>query len=160
MPGNTWIATGMAPVYLGARPVIVDVEPGTLCLDPEQARRAITRRTKAIIPVHLFGSMADMDRFMALSRETGIPIIEDCAHSQGGFWKGRGLGSIGRIGSFSFQQSKTLSSGGICADERRRPGRPALPHQAHRLRHGQKQDGRPAADRPHLPLTAGSGSTP
>ena len=116
VPGNTWIATAMAPVYLGARTVIVDVEPGTLCLDPEQTRRAITRKTKAIIPVHLFGSMADMDRFSALSRETGIPVIEDCAHAQGGVWKGRGLGSIGQVGSFSFQQSKTLSSGegGIC----------------------------------------------
>ena len=116
VPGNTWIATAMAPVYLGARPVIVDVEPGTLCLDPEQTRRAITRRTKAIIPVHLFGSMADMDRFSVLSRETGIPVIEDCAHAQGGVWKGRGLGSIGQVGSFSFQQSKPLSSGegGIC----------------------------------------------
>jgi L-glutamine:2-deoxy-scyllo-inosose/3-amino-2,3-dideoxy-scyllo-inosose aminotransferase len=116
VPGNTWIATVMAPVYFGARPVIVDVEPDTLCLDPEQTRRAITRKTKAIIPVHLFGSMADMDRFSALSRETGIPVIEDCAHAQGGVWKGRGLGSIGQVGSFSFQQSKTLSSGegGIC----------------------------------------------
>lgn len=116
VPGNTWLATAMAPVYLGAKPVFVDVEPDTLCLDPGQVRRAITPKTRAIIPVHLFGSMADMDRFMALSRETGIPIIEDCAHAQGGVWKGKGLGSIGQVGSFSFQQSKTLASGegGIC----------------------------------------------
>ncbi|NLF16028.1 MAG: DegT/DnrJ/EryC1/StrS family aminotransferase [Lentisphaerae bacterium] len=116
VPGNTWIATAMAACYLGARPVIVDVEPDTLCLDPEQTRDAITSKTRAIIPVHLFGSIADMDRFMAISRETGIPVIEDAAHAQGGVWKGRGVGSIGKIGSFSFQQSKTLSSGegGIC----------------------------------------------
>ncbi len=116
VPGNTWIATAMAPVYLGAKPVFVDVEPDTLCLDPEQVRKAITGKTRAIIPVHLFGSMADMDRFMALSRKTGIPVIEDCAHAHGGVWSGKGLGSIGHVGSFSFQQSKTLASGegGIC----------------------------------------------
>ncbi len=116
VPGNTWIATAMSAVYLGAKPVFVDVEPDTLCLDPAQVRLAITRKTKAIIPVHLFGSMADMDKFMALSKETGIPVVEDCAHAQGGVWKGKGLGSIGQVGSFSFQQSKTLSSGegGIC----------------------------------------------
>ncbi len=116
VPGNTWLATAMAAVYLGAKPVFVDVEPDTLCLDPEQVRRALTRKTRAIIPVHLFGSMADMDRIMKLSRETGIPVVEDCAHAHGGVWRGRGVGSIGHVGSFSFQQSKTLASGegGIC----------------------------------------------
>ena len=116
VPANTWLATAMAAVFLGAKPVFVDVEPHTLCLDPAMVRRAITRKTKAIIPVHLFGSMADMDQIMAISRETEIPVIEDCAHAHGGVWNGRHLGSIGHIGSFSFQQSKTMSSGegGIC----------------------------------------------
>ena len=116
VPGNTWVATAMAAVYLGAVPVFVDVEPDTLCLDPEQIRKAITRKTKAIIPVHLFGSMADMDKIMAISRKYGIPVIEDCAHAQGGVWAGKGVGTIGQVGSYSFQQSKTLSSGegGIC----------------------------------------------
>ena len=116
VPGNTWLATAMAAVYLGATPVFVDVEPDTLCLDPKKVRQAITKRTKAIIPVHLFGSMADMDRFMAISKEYGLPVIEDCAHAQGGVWNGKGVGSIGHVGSFSFQQSKTLSAGegGIC----------------------------------------------
>jgi L-glutamine:2-deoxy-scyllo-inosose/3-amino-2,3-dideoxy-scyllo-inosose aminotransferase len=116
VPGNTWIATAMAAVYVGATPVFVDVEPDTLCLDPEKVRKAITRKTKAIIPVHIFGSMADMDRLMAISREHGIPVIEDCAHAQGGVWDGKGVGSIGHVGSYSFQQSKTLSAGegGIC----------------------------------------------
>lgn len=116
VPGNTWLATAMAAVYLGAIPVFVDVEPDTLCLDPEKVRKAITSKTKAIIPVHLFGSMADMDKFMRISKEFNIPVIEDCAHAQGGVWDGKGLGSIGHVGSFSFQQSKTLSSGegGIC----------------------------------------------
>lgn len=116
VPGNTWLATAMAAVYLGAIPVFVDVEPDTLCLDPEKVRKAITSKTRAIIPVHLFGSMADMDKFMKISKEFNIPVIEDCAHAQGGIWDGKGLGSIGHVGSFSFQQSKTLSSGegGIC----------------------------------------------
>lgn len=116
VPGNTWLATAMAAVYLGAIPVFVDVEPDTLCLDPEKVRKAITSKTKAIIPVHLFGSMADMDKFMRISKEFNIPVIEDCAHAQGGVLDGKGLGSIGHVGSFSFQQSKTLSSGegGIC----------------------------------------------
>jgi L-glutamine:2-deoxy-scyllo-inosose/3-amino-2,3-dideoxy-scyllo-inosose aminotransferase len=116
VPGNTWVATAMAAVYLGATPVFVDVEPHTLCLDPENVRKAITPKTKAIIPVHLFGSMADLDRIMALSRESGIPVIEDCAHAHGGVWHGKGVGGIGHVGSFSFQQSKTLASGesGIC----------------------------------------------
>ncbi len=116
VPSNTWLATAMSAIYLGAKPVFVDVEPDTLCLDPEQVRAAITPKTKAIIPVHLYGSMADMDKLMAISHETGIPIIEDAAHAQGGVWRGKGLGSIGHVGSFSFQQSKTVSSGegGIC----------------------------------------------
>lgn len=116
VPGNTWLATAMAAVYLGATPVFVDVEPDTLCLDPQMVRQAITRKTKAIIPVHLFGSLADMDRLMAISKEHGIPVIEDCAHAQGGVWAGKGVGSIGQVGSYSFQQSKTLSAGegGIC----------------------------------------------
>lgn len=116
VPGNTWLATAMAAVYLGAKPVFVDVEPDTLCLDPVQVRQAITRKTKAIVPVHIFGSMADMDKLMVVSRESGVPIVEDCAHAQGGVWRGKGLGSIGHVSSFSFQQSKTLSSGegGIC----------------------------------------------
>jgi len=116
VPGNTWLATAMAAVYLGAIPVFVDVEPDTLCLDPEKVRKAINSKTKAIIPVHLFGSMADMDKFMEISKEFNIPVIEDCAHAQGGVWDGKGLGSIGHVGSFSFQQSKTLSAGesGIC----------------------------------------------
>ena len=116
VPGNTWLATAMAAVYLGAIPVFVDVEPDTLCLDPEKVRKAITSKTKAIIPVHLFGSMADMDKFMEISKEFNIPVIEDCAHAHGGIWDGQGLGSIGHIGSFSFRQSKTLSAGksGIC----------------------------------------------
>ena len=116
VPAMTWVATAMAAVYMGAVPVFVDIEPKTLCMDPLKLEKAITKRTKAIIPVHLYGSMADMDAIMAIADRHGIPVIEDCAHAHGGMWGGRGVGSIGKVGSFSFQQSKNLSSGegGAC----------------------------------------------
>jgi L-glutamine:2-deoxy-scyllo-inosose/3-amino-2,3-dideoxy-scyllo-inosose aminotransferase len=111
VPALTWLATAMAVTYNGAKPVFVDIEPDTLCLDPDRAAEAITPRTKAIIPVHLYGGMADMDRIRALARKRGLKVIEDCAHAHGGQWNGRGLGSLGDIGSFSFQQSKTVACG-------------------------------------------------
>ncbi len=116
VPANTWLATAMAAVYLGAVPVFVDVEPSTLCMDPEKFEAAITPRTRAVIPVHLFGSMADLDAIKAIASRHGIAVIEDCAHGHGGKWDGKGVGSHGAISSFSFQQSKTLPAGesGIC----------------------------------------------
>ncbi len=116
VPALTWMATAMAVHYVGATPVFVDVEPDTLCLDPVKVRQALTAKTKAIIPVHLYGAMADLDALLALAKARGVAVIEDCAHMQGGKWRGRGVGSWGEIGSFSFQQSKTLASGegGIC----------------------------------------------
>ncbi len=116
VPAHTWIATGEAVVYCGATPVVVDIEPDTLCLDPAKFEAAITPRTRAVIPVHLFGSLADMDKIMDIARKHGIRVIEDCAHAHGGRWNGRHVGSIGDIGSFSFQQTKLLPSGegGCC----------------------------------------------
>jgi len=116
VPALTWIATAMAVRYVGAIPVFVDIEPTTLCLDPEKTEAAITPKTKAIIPVHLYGSMADIDKFKTIADKHNLFLIEDCAHMQGGKWNERGVGSWGDVGSFSFQQSKTLSSGegGIC----------------------------------------------
>jgi dTDP-4-amino-4,6-dideoxygalactose transaminase len=116
VPALTWIATAMAVRYVGATPVFVDIEPDTLCLDPEKTEAAITSQTKAIIPVHLYGSMADMDKFKAIADKHKLFLVEDCAHMQGGKWNGRSVGSWGDVGSFSFQQSKTLSAGesGIC----------------------------------------------
>ena len=110
------MATGEAVAYRGAIPVIVDIEPDTLCLDPEKIEAAVTPRTKAIIPVHLFGSMADMDRIMAIAARHGLRVLEDSAHAHGGFWDGKHAGTIGDVGSFSFQQSKILASGegGAC----------------------------------------------
>lgn len=116
LPALTWIATAMAVRYVGATPVIVDIEPTTLCLDPKAVEAALTPRTRAIIPVHLYGGMADLEALLAIASKHDLALIEDCAHMQGGKWNGRGVGSWGDVGSFSFQQSKTLSSGegGIC----------------------------------------------
>lgn len=116
VPAYTWIATGEAVVVVGATPVIVDIEPDTFCMDPAKIEEAITPRTKAIIPVHLYGSMADMDKIMAIAKKHNLFVIEDCAHAHGGEWQGKHVGTIGDVGSFSFQQSKTVASGegGAC----------------------------------------------
>ena len=116
VPALTWPATAMAVRYVGATIVFADIEGDTLCLDPKAFEAAITPKTKAVIPVHLYGSIANLDEIIAIADKHGIAVLEDCAHMQGGKWNGRGCGSWGDIGSFSFQQSKTLSAGesGIC----------------------------------------------
>lgn len=116
VPAFTWIATAMVARYVGARIVFVDVQADTLCLDPEKLEEAITPETKAIIPVHVLGSMADMEAILNIAQKHGLYVIEDCAHMQGGKWNGKAVGSWGNVGSFSFQESKTLASGegGIC----------------------------------------------
>jgi L-glutamine:2-deoxy-scyllo-inosose/3-amino-2,3-dideoxy-scyllo-inosose aminotransferase len=116
VPPLTWYATAMAVLYVGARPVFVDIRPDTLCLDAEAFEAAITPRTRAVIPVHTYGAFADMESIGRIAARHGIRVIEDCAHMHGGVWDGRKAGSIGDIGSFSFQHSKTMASaeGGIC----------------------------------------------
>ena len=111
VPGYTFQATASAPMGAGAIPVIVDVDPNTYCLDPKAAEKAITPKTKAIIPVHLGSNMADMDAIMALAEKYNLVVIEDCAHAHGAKWRGMGAGTIGHFGSFSLQSSKTLTSG-------------------------------------------------
>ena len=116
VPALTWIATAAAVIYVGATPVFVDIEPDTHCMAPAKVEEAVTDRTKVIIPVYLYGSMPDMDAVMEIGERRGVPVVEDGAHAHGSAWDGRGAGSIGAIGSFSFQQSKGLASGegGIC----------------------------------------------
>ncbi len=116
VPGLTWIATAQAIKYVGAKIVFADIDPATFALQPESFEAAITPRTKAVIPVHLYRSMADLERILAIARKHQLRVVEDCAHMQGGKWDGRGVGSWSDIGSFSFQQSKVLSGGegGIC----------------------------------------------
>lgn len=111
VPAYTFQATAAAPMAAGAVPVIVDVDPNTYCLDPQAAEEAITPKTKAIIPVHLGSSMADMNAIMALAKKHNLIVIEDCAHAHGAKWNGQGAGTIGDFGSFSLQSSKTLTTG-------------------------------------------------
>ena len=111
IPPYTFIATATAALMVGATPVFVDVDPSTNMIDPSAVVAAITDRTRAIIPVHIAGLPADMDRLLDISVAHGIPIIEDAAQAHGSEWKNQKLGSIGLAGSFSFQLSKNMSAG-------------------------------------------------
>jgi dTDP-4-amino-4,6-dideoxygalactose transaminase len=111
VPAYTFQATASAPLAAGAIPVIVDVDPNNYCLDPNAAEKAITPKTRAIIPVHLGSSMADMDAIMALAEKHNLIVIEDCAHAHGAKWNGKGAGTLGHFGSFSMQSSKILTTG-------------------------------------------------
>jgi L-glutamine:2-deoxy-scyllo-inosose/3-amino-2,3-dideoxy-scyllo-inosose aminotransferase len=111
VPGLTWQATAATIVDVNAIPVLVDVCEDTWCIDPEKVEQAITPKTKAIIPVHLYGSFADMDALLAIAKKHNLRVIEDCAHKHGGEWNGKKAGSIGDVGSFSFQLSKLLTAG-------------------------------------------------
>lgn len=110
VPGLTWQATASVVCDVNAVPVMVDVDPQTLCIDPTKVEEAITPRTRAIIVVHLYHRMADMARIMKIVRKHKLPVVEDCAHAHGSQWDGRGAGSIGDFGSYSFQRSKLMNS--------------------------------------------------
>ena len=110
-PTYTWICTAGPALLLGARPVFCEIDPTTLLADPEDIRRRITPRTKAIVVVHLWGWVCDMDAVMAIGREHGIPVIEDCSHAHGAKYRGQPVGSIGDVGAFSLQGSKPVSAG-------------------------------------------------
>lgn len=111
VPALTFSATASAGLEQGIRPVFVDVDPRTMCIDVEAARRAVTPATKAIVAVHLGAQMADMDALLDLGRERGVLVIEDCAHAHGARWGERGAGSLGALGCFSFQATKLLTAG-------------------------------------------------
>jgi dTDP-4-amino-4,6-dideoxygalactose transaminase len=111
VPALTWYATASAPLGLGIIPVFADVDPDTFCIDPDAVEAAITPRTRAVIPVHLLGSCADLDRLKAICRKHDLFLVEDCAQAHGAAWRGRGVGSHGDFGTFSFQQSKLITSG-------------------------------------------------
>ena len=108
----SFFATAGAIVRVGATPVLVDIDPVTFNIDPAQAAAAITPRTRAIMPVHLFGLGADMDPIMAAADRAGIPVIEDAAQAIGSTYKSRPLGAIGAFGCFSFFPSKNLGAFG------------------------------------------------
>jgi len=111
VPGLTWQATAAAALDVNAVPILVDVTEDTWCIDPAAVEAAITPQTKAIIPVHLYGCMADLDAILQIAQRHGLRVIEDCAHKHGGEWNGMKAGSIGDIGSFSFQLSKLMTAG-------------------------------------------------
>ncbi len=118
---HTWISTSWAISYVGAKPVYVDIDPETYTLDPRLVRRAITPRTKALLPVHLYGQAFDVDAFQRIADEHGLALIEDAAQAHGARWSGRRLGSLGRVGCFSFYPGKNLGAmgeaGAIVSDD-------------------------------------------
>ncbi len=112
VPASTYIATALAVSSLGAKPVLVDCDAGTFNIDAKAAERALSKRTKAVIPVHLAGQPADMDAIMALAKDADIPVVEDAAQAHGAAYRGKPAGSIGRLGCFSFYPGKNLGAYG------------------------------------------------
>ncbi|GBD06525.1 dTDP-3-amino-3,4,6-trideoxy-alpha-D-glucose transaminase [bacterium HR21] len=117
----TAIPTIAAIAMVGARPVFVDIEPDTYTLNPELLPRAISARTRALVPVHLFGHCAEMEPILAIARSAGIPVIEDAAQAHGSLYHGRPAGTFGTIGCFSFYPTKNLGAygdaGAVVTDE-------------------------------------------
>ncbi|MCP3908324.1 MAG: DegT/DnrJ/EryC1/StrS family aminotransferase [Oceanicoccus sp.] len=109
---NTFIATALAISYAGARPVLVDADPQTYTIDVSKLEEAITPRTKAIIPVHLYGQPADMDPIMEIAQRRGLKVIEDACQAHGARYKGRRAGSLGHAAAFSFYPAKNLGAYG------------------------------------------------
>jgi dTDP-4-amino-4,6-dideoxygalactose transaminase len=108
----TFMATVEAISFAGARPVFVDIDPRTYTMNPAALAAALTPRTKAIIPVHLFGQCADLDPILAFARQHTLAVIEDAAQAPGSYYRGRHAGSLGRVGSFSFYPGKNLGAWG------------------------------------------------
>ena len=111
-PTYSFFATAGAVVRLGARPILVDIDPVTFNVDPDQIARAVTPRTKAIVPVHLFGQSAELDPIVRTAERAGIPIVEDAAQAIGATYRTRPVGGIGALGCFSFFPSKNLGAFG------------------------------------------------
>ena len=111
VPGLTWQATASAVCDVNAVPILVDVDAESLCIDPQKVEDVITPRTRAIIPVHLYHRMADMNEIIRIAKKYDLYVIEDCAHAHGSQWDGKGAGTLGDFGSFSFQRSKLINAG-------------------------------------------------
>ncbi len=134
----TFVATAWAISYVGATPVFVDIDPATRTMDPAQLAAAITPRTRAILPVHLYGRPADMSSILEVADRYGLPVVEDAAQAHGARHHGRRAGSIGRIGCFSFYPGKNLGGygegGALVTDD------PGIADRARVLRdHAQRQ---------------------
>lgn len=114
---NSFFATAEVITAVGAKPVFCDVDTKSLCMSPELLRKKITKNTKAVIPIHLYGQCADMGQVMEIAQEKGLHVIEDACQAHGAEYNGKKAGSIGRIGCFSFYPGKNLGAygeGGIC----------------------------------------------
>jgi len=116
IPDLTFAATINAVLHANATPVIVDIEEKSWCIDPDKIEKSITSKTKAIIPVHLYGQVCDMDSIMDLAKQYNLKIVEDCAEAHGAMFKGKKVGSFGDIGCFSFYGNKVITTGegGMC----------------------------------------------
>ncbi len=107
----TFVATANSIVYTGATPVFVDVQPDTMNIDPIQIEKAITPRTKAILPVHLYGHPCDMDEILGIAKRHGLKVVSDCAHAIEAEYKGKKVGSLGDAACYSFYATKNLATG-------------------------------------------------
>ncbi|GFH38255.1 aminotransferase class I/II-fold pyridoxal phosphate-dependent enzyme [Streptomyces pacificus] len=149
VPAFTFIASSLAVQRLGAVPVPADVHPDTYCIDVEATAQLITPRTKAVMPVHMAGQVADLDALADLAGATGVAVLQDAAHAHAARWQGRRMGEFGSMAAFSFQNGKLMTAG--------EGGALLLPDgESHRqayLRHG---CGRPPGDRVYAHLTQGS----
>ena len=112
LPAQTFIATAWAPIYVGAKPVLCDVNSDCATIDLEQAERLVTPATKAMIPVHLFGQACDMGTVLAFAQRHSLAVIEDTAQAVGARWDGRALGTLGAFGCYSFYPGKNLGAAG------------------------------------------------
>lgn len=111
MPAYTFVATATAALLIGAVPVFADVDPATMSIDAASVEARISDRTKVIVPVHIAGCPADMDSILNVARARGLFVLEDAAQAHGAEWRGRPVGAIGDLGSFSFQASKNMTAG-------------------------------------------------
>lgn len=110
VPSNTYIATALAVTYVGATPVFVEPDIRTFNIDPSRIEEAITEKTKAIMPVHLYGQPCDMDPIMEIAEKYGLLVVEDCAQAHGAKYKGKVIGSFGDVAGFSFYPGKNLGA--------------------------------------------------
>lgn len=108
---TNWIASVAPITYLGAKPIFVDILPDTWCINPDIVEEKITPRTKAILAVHLYGNLCEMDKLLEIGKRRGIPVIEDSAEAIGSCWQGKYAGTLGAFGVFSFHGTKTITTG-------------------------------------------------
>src|SRR3990172_226867 len=111
IPEITYFACSDVVMLLGAKPVFVDILPDTWCIDPEKIEKAITKRTKAIMPVHIYGNLCELDEIKRISQKLNIPIVEDACPAIGSLYRGQKPGSLGEAGAFSFQGAKIMVTG-------------------------------------------------